>query len=488
MTQIPDSLLVPGQYQEIDNSLAGTTEDVKRALVIGMKSSAGSTDAGKAVAVTSKARARALLGAGGPAALMVQNFLDLDTVEEVYALPLAEAATGVAAVKKIAFTTAAAQAGTFVRYVGGMAVSIAVEAGDLASALASRFVAAVNAIVDMPVEASINGAQAAEVLLTSIVKGEGGNAIDVVAGLYGEKDPSGVTAVVSVVTAGAGNPSVVDALKSLGDVRYHYIVTDLCDAANLAAFASELADRYGALRQIGARLFVPLSGAVGDATTAGSMIYQLEPVNSPHIVPVPRGTNPQVPTIWIGRFAAVAIRALADDPAANTYGLEVDGLIATSPFTADERERLLAAGCATWKQSATGGVLIERLVTSYTKDADGNRDTSYLDVQVVETVDAIRTTINQTAAKRYRSWKLSSTEENFGPGSKVMTPDLFAAFLVELYQMVFIQEKQWCQDLEAYKKSILVEVATGSKTRLNYRHEPVLIGQFLIGAGLNQFK
>ena len=34
-TQIPDSLLVPGMYQEIDNSLAGTREEPKKILLIG---------------------------------------------------------------------------------------------------------------------------------------------------------------------------------------------------------------------------------------------------------------------------------------------------------------------------------------------------------------------------------------------------------------------------------------------------------------------
>ena len=60
--------------------------------------------------------------------------------------------------------------------------------------------------------------------------------------------------------------------------------------------------------------------------------------------------------------------------------------------------------------------------------------------------------------------------------------------MADLYQTVFIGQKNWCQDFEEYKKSIHVEVKKGSKTRLEYVHRPVLIGQFLIGAGLNQFK
>ena len=133
-------------------------------------------------------------------------------------------------------------------------------------------------------------------------------------------------------------------------------------------------------------------------------------------------------------------------------------------------------------------MLIERLVTSYTENTDGGRDTSYLDVQVTETVDAVRTYINAEAKKRFKAWKLAGTEENFGAGAKVMTPGVFRSFLAELYGEVFIKEKQWCQDFDAYMKSIVVEVKAGSKTRLEYSHRPSLIGQFYIGAGLLQFK
>jgi phage tail sheath gpL-like len=54
--------------------------------------------------------------------------------------------------------------------------------------------------------------------------------------------------------------------------------------------------------------------------------------------------------------------------------------------------------------------------------------------------------------------------------------------------MIFIQEKRWCQDFDGYKDSLIVEVKAGSKTRLEYSHQPNLIGQFYIGAGLLQFK
>ena len=69
-----------------------------------------------------------------------------------------------------------------------------------------------------------------------------------------------------------------------------------------------------------------------------------------------------------------------------------------------------------------------------------------------------------------------------------MSPGVFRSFLADMYSSVFILEKQWCQNFDAYKNSIIVEVMPGSKTRLQYKHKPELIGQFLIGAGLIQFR
>jgi phage tail sheath gpL-like len=146
------------------------------------------------------------------------------------------------------------------------------------------------------------------------------------------------------------------------------------------------------------------------------------------------------------------------------------------------------AGIATCRLAPTGNVLIERLVTSYTENTDGGRDTSYLDIQVTETVDAVRTYINADAKKRFKTWKLAGTDESFGAGARVMTAAVFRSFLCELYQAVFIQEKRWCQDFDGYKDSLIVEVKAGSKTRLEYSHQPNLIGQFYTGAGLLQFR
>jgi len=250
----------------------------------------------------------------------------------------------------------------------------------------------------------------------------------------------------------------------------------------VAALAAELDDRFTATRQIGGRAFVAVSGDIEAA------LERVSAVNNPHIVLVPRMENPQMPGEWAARWCAAAGRVLADDPAANTHGLAVPGLSSEKELDLDDRQALLMAGVATFRTDAMGNVLIERLVTSHTENADGGRDTSFLDIQVPETVDAVRTHINAEARRRFGRWKLASTDENFGSGAKVMTAGVFRSFLCELYQEVFVKQRRWCQDFDGYKDSIVVGLKPGSKTRLEYSHSPNLIGQFYIGAGLLQFR
>lgn len=483
-TQIPDDLLVPGQYQEIDNSAAGESDEVKKVLFLGVKTPAGSVPAGTVSAISSESNIRARFGEGSPLSVMAQNFLALNTTEKLYGLGLAELSAGTKAVKSLTFGGPATESGMFVRYINGRKVSISVANAGTPAEMAAAFVAAAQSLRDTEVELSVDTTNTAKVLLTALTKGVNGNYITCVAGLYGEADPAGVTATFETVTQGSGNPDVSTVLAAIGETKYHYIVTDLADAANIIALAAELKSRYSGTRQIDGRLFVALCGEDGDESTAGSVIKQAT-ANSPHIVYIPRGTNPQSPAVWVGRFAAPLVRRLADDPAANITDIEVDGLIVTQERNATARGKLLGAGVATYRTSSTGTVLIERVVTSYTTNTDGDRDESYLDIQVVETISAIRAYINSTARTRYKTWKLAETSENFGSGAKVMTPEIWKGFLVEIYQEVFIKEKQWCQDLESYKATILAEVA--SKSRLNWQHKPTLIGQFYIGAGLTQF-
>lgn len=480
-TQIPDALLVPGMYQEIDNSLAGETSEIKKILLVSLcKESA--KEKNTPVRITSAMRAGESFGYGSPLAILCENYLAQNkSAHEIYALGIEE--NGTAYQEKIKIAANQSEAGFIRIAINEKQTDVSFSKTDTAENIASAVTAAVNTIFNSPIEASVNETEKNTVLLKSVVKGHEGIKIsfETEEKISFERSERAEAKLLPIT-------NWKNIFETLSSIRYNFILLGFEDADSLKDWADELEDRYSAMRQIGGRLFTVFSAVVGDSTVEKSIIAKAEKANSPHVVILPHVNLECLPSSLLARIACVAIDALAKDPSSNTYGLTVPGLSETKMMNAKEREALLYAGVATWTLDAQNRVCIERLITSYKKNADGERDTSYLDIQVTETVDAIRTSINTEAKKRFTGWKLASTEENFGSGSKIMSAGVWKAFLADMYKTVFMTEKGWTQDFESYKTSLFAEVKKGSKTRLVYKHSPVLIGQFYQAIGLNQFK
>jgi phage tail sheath gpL-like len=196
-TQIPSALLVPGQYQEIDNSLAGSTGEIKKALIIACKSTAGTAPAGKAVRVLSGLKAAALFGYGSPAAILVKIFLELNKTEECWVLPVD--APGAATPWQKTFTAAVTtvQRGAAAITVNGVRIdAAAVTAGAGAAEAAAAIVARINSELWLPVEAETGEGGAFTV--KSVVAGTGGNSNTVTV----DSEAAGLTVTAGAVTPG----------------------------------------------------------------------------------------------------------------------------------------------------------------------------------------------------------------------------------------------------------------------------------------------
>lgn len=492
-SQIPDSLLVPGQYQEVDNSLAGTRTEIKRILLVGPFLATGTAKNGVIERITSTIKAGEKFGYGSILSVMCEQFLSVNKNDELYALPITDNGTAYSKTYKIALTEAN-QTGNIKITVNTNEINISVVKEDTAETIAGKIAASVNTMFNFFMNA-VSGESANEdatwnITFNALNKGDYGIILNI------ESDNSKITFAEGSKTDAADSP-VSDwkvYFDAIGETRYNYIINAFNDENTLKKFAEELESRYSATRQIGGRMFAYLKGEIGNTSENDSIVGKASKVNSPHICFIPIvqtsssiNTN-EFPIIFLTKIAAAAITELINDPSANTLGLEVAGITTNKSLLFEERQNLLTGGVATYNTDAQGNILIERLVTSYTTNSEGARDTSYLDIQIVETIDAIRTYINNEAKTRFKGWKLSSTNEDFGAGAKVMNAEVWTSFLCELYQSVFMEERSWTQDFQSYKESITAQVKSGTKTWLEYVHKPILIGQFYIGAGLNQFK
>ena len=219
-TEIPASLLVPGQYQEIDSSLAGNVSNVKRALMIGTMAASGTAEAGKAVQVRSADKAKKLFGNGSPAAIMAAEFLSHNTTEELYVLPIAEPTAGLKWNRSFVIATSNAQAGSVAITINGEGINASVSDGATASAIASAITAVINGEENCPLEAEVvedSENNKISVKLTSIVKGVTGNfnTVEIASAA------NGVTITAQNAVLGTLSPEIATPLKNLGTVRYN---------------------------------------------------------------------------------------------------------------------------------------------------------------------------------------------------------------------------------------------------------------------------
>lgn len=471
LEKLPQELL-PGSKTLIEAH--GEVSQTPTYLAVGLMRVTGAAVPGKPVRVSSEARARELFGEGSSTALQCIAFLQQNKNVECWALPLLEPEGGAAAVWELAVSGTASEAGTITRYINGIAVNTAVQAGDDSDAVGAKLMAAINAIADMPVEASFT-AGAAAVKLTAVTKGVYSQLrIDHKAG---DSDPDGLhVGQLAQEAAGAGLVDMAAAFQHDTIRHWNYLSTDVFDSQAKAAWQAELKSRYSPERQIDGRLFVCLSGAVGDVGQDGSMIYQAEEVNSPHVVLIPRGDgnwqdSATIAALWAARAGGI----MAIDPAANLLGREIAGFKPQRSYTNAEREELLRAGIASYTVDKLGQGYFERTVTSYNERPDGSSDTSYLDLYRVEVVSRLRLEINLEASVRFEAYKLARIEGDYGDEAAVMSATIWKAFLVERYEA--FMKRAWVQDMDGYIASI--KVAVVSDTRLEYVHEPRPIGNLL---------
>jgi phage tail sheath gpL-like len=165
---------VPGQYQEIDNSLAGSSGEIKKTLIIAYKSAAGTAPAGTPVRVLSDLKAAALFGYGSLAANLAKIFLELNKIEECWVLPVDAPRAATFWRKTFTVTVAAVKQGAAVITITGAKIdAAAIAAGASAEEVAAAIVARINSEVWLPVEAETGEDGAFTV--QSVAAGTGGN-------------------------------------------------------------------------------------------------------------------------------------------------------------------------------------------------------------------------------------------------------------------------------------------------------------------------
>jgi phage tail sheath gpL-like len=430
--QVPIDLRVPGQYIEIDNTQAvrGLPGMPSRILVLGQMLTAGAAAPLTPIDVLAADQAAELFGRGSMLHRAVRALKAANRFTKLTVIALQDDPAGAAAGGSITFTGPATAAGTIALMIAGQRVRVGAAGGDSAAAIATATAAALNAVPDLPVTASVDGVDATKVNLTCRWKGESGNGIDIRHSYYlGEGLPAGVGIAVAAMSGGTANPDLDAAIAAMADTWYTDVVCPYSDAANLTALETEMARRFGPTVMQDGHVYAFASGTHATLTTLGNSR------NSPHLSIAGLKGCPTPAWEVAAVLAGVCAYHARLDPARPFQTLPLPGVLApveADRFTLEERNLLLFDGIATLRVDDGGQVLIERVVTTYETNAYGIDDPSYLDLNTLKTLAYLRYSVRARIAMRFPRHKLASDGTKVGPGQAIVTPSVIRAELVAL--------------------------------------------------------
>lgn len=485
-SNVPSGIRVPLFYAEVDASKANLGSNNLKTLLIGQMLTDSKAKVGQPVLVTGDSQGKELFGRGSQLALMNSAFRANCSVGEVWALPVAEP-SGNASSCTVTITGKATASGTLTIYIASTRVQCAVALDDEPTAIATALAAAINAKPDLPVKAE---GEAGVVTLNAKNKGLFGNDIRIVVNLQGfaagEELPEGVQVVATAMAGGTGSPDLAELEKALGDEEYDFIAVPFADTASLEVFTKIMNDktgRWSSTRQVYGHVYSCKRDTVSNLQSFGKSL------NDQHLTVV--GIESEVSSVAcevLGAFVGQCATAIQIDPARPLQTLELVG-ITSAPvgkrFTLNEKQTLLTNGIATCYTQG-GYMRIERAITTYQVNAFGDADVSYLDSETLHTLAYIIRNLKSIITSKYPRHKLANDGTHYGPGQAIVTPSVIRGELIAQYQR--LEEKGIVENVEIFKKHLIVERDVDDPNRVNVLLPPDLVNGLRVFAVLAQFR
>lgn len=448
------------------------------ALIIAQPTAGGTIPAFQLERVTSADQSNKFFGEGSLMSRMVKAWRDNNQTTNLFCMSIPDDGAGVSASGAFVIGGTATAQGSIVAYIGGDRIPIVVNVGDTATVLGDRLAAAVASTI--PVTAvNVTGT----VTCTAKNKGETGNGIYLDA-FYntGEELPLGLTLTINTMSGGLNNPDVQQALDLLADRWFQIFVTPYTDATNLTSIETELADRFGPVRQNDGMHITSIRRDFGDLATFGNTR------NSPHNTII-HSFRVLTSTFEVGAaYAGQIAKEGSADPARQFTTLPLNGVLAPREldrFTAEENNSLLFDGISTFVVDNGGVMRIQMAITTYQKNALGSDDIAFLEVNTLLTLLFLRFDFRTQIGTKYPRAKLAADGTQFGPGQQVITPSKGKAEAINIF-------RGWellglVENVDQFKRDLICVRSKVNNNRLDWILPPDLIDRFRVGAADMQF-
>ena len=302
-------------------------------------------------------------GFGFPAHLAARQTLRKSGIVPVFVFPIAEAGGAVAGDGSILTVadSGATSSGTISVYVGGQRVPVTIANGTAAVDIQIAIAAAINAVVPISVDATVDGVEEDQTNIVSKYKGAVANDITIAVNLTeAEKDatPAGVSFTLTALSSGAGVSTITAALNLMGTDWYTHIVNTFGpDATTMAAFATFNEDeRWDTLVN---KFFRAFYGTVDDLATATGITDALTLDRTNGAIPSAGGymLPLEIAALGVGLMAA----RNQNNPPLPYTGLALDGLVPSSEITGSD-------GTPQWTYTQRNSAIETGLSTTIVED------------------------------------------------------------------------------------------------------------------------
>ena len=351
-------------------------------------------------------------------------------------------------------------------YIAGARVATSVGEEDAAS-VAAKLYAKLQKRTDLPVVATaISGAV---ITLTTKVKGELGNHIDIRTSYYNSDSPiQGVTLTVTQTEVGAVNPDLTEAIVNARNTRDTEWVIPYTDGSSMAMVEEEAFRRWQHEVQTDFQFITAMRGTEAQHTT------WLSPRNNPlgHSI----HTTKDLTSPWVtAAMAGAVIESMAMlNPCTPHTGAVLVGYQGARQDEAFEEEQInlfMLDGGSGLVTQEDGTANLMRMVTNYTTHNTGAYDTAMRELTWIKNLSWFRWYRNTEFGIRTQGFLMGEYAEEI-PGQKIMTYGVAEDFLLAIYDNAIGIARM--QNRDHYRKTLVLQI-DGPQGRLKVQDEPVVM-------------
>lgn len=425
---------------------SGSVKQEYTCLIIGQKTSIGTANPEAIYDIFSTQEAIAKFGANSMLSRAVDGYLKSNKSVKLKVVALDDLAIGTQATGTLTISGTSTSAGTISFYIDGRFYRVPVSVGDTEVQIATILNNVINADETSLVTSSF---ALGVVTITSVHKGTFGNSLKMMMNYNSDEvTPAGITTSIVDMSSGSGDPDLTNfVVPLLEENQYNLIAQPYTDNANLILMKDALTDNFLATQMLDSLVLF------SKEDTVTNMITKIEAINSPFIHSED-GANSFINPL---EFLSITMGYVSDiaqnNPGAGYLNVELKGILALPQRIRTERNVLAGSGVSTFKTNGTS-VIIEKMVSTYTKDAQGISDDAFRELRTILTLSYVRHSFIVRMAQ-FQNFKLGNDEDTFGTGARVMTPNLYAENLTFVYQQLI--DDAVCENLALFEESLITE-------------------------------